>query len=1233
MNGHNRQSPVATATPPQATQPLQQQQQQEGLSGGFEEGANRGDMMAQQTHSHQHQPQQRYQTHREGDSLMPRAIINVPPSTTIMRSDTISSTQQEMYGPTAGAGGGMPQPTAYQQTAGIYPQGQAAAPIYQSIQQQYYYNPSTGQYYGTNVPGAYMPQALLITPQQQHQAYHQQQHQQLLAAQQIAVAQQQQQQQSHPQGSMPMPAHHGTAGMPMPSVTSVAQMPPVSVMSGAGAVSVAAAAQQSAAVSVAHGIVPQGTTHLQTTNVVVTSTGPGQPIPPQQQLQREKKLLKFTHPETKEELDLSTGITNDSKRKTKPTTDGKDREAEETDKSNHAKEFQKKIAERLKYGADSDDFKAEGNGTVPTITPPPAAPIVREGNDDQTKQNDGPTAERWAQKVPPPSQRQYGQEVHVLSADQPKQPMGGEQLQPQQIPPQHVSGTVANIIVQQPVHHQTRLSASPTISVEQQQQQQPVILHPSPPPTQQQIHIVQQQRLSPVPRIQPRPLLDLIVENPQKAVIEHQQQQQQMEPIEQQQLQQQQQIHTQQHQQPPHQTVPKIVGATVFQPDEAAPPPVVVSPTAPPEEEEEESTAEPMGGGSRKGSQNELNGEDDPSGADRLTPSQDESNEALTEERIRELEEQMQQMELSDENNNPDQHVYSRKFLYFIRKVTMALKTVNCPKSEEELEELGLSRRGMPIVQSFSVGGKTKRFDSTSSDQFKTPWQQAGGGAMNQFGTGSGGRFTTSRPPYAGRHSDNKLKPKKGPIARQSLDQRPIKLAQVSGSPQVAENLPRRSANAWKPKREERFDMNAPERNDEEVKYEKLCKEVRGLLNKVTPSTYKDLSEEFIKYKIHEDPKLLEMIIDLIFDKAVEEPHFCPLYSDLCKKQVEEEKVAMADKQPTEKSFRTEIIQKCQKTFTVSNHFDDKIAELRKKIDDLEEGDEKGRAQVEEEIEGRRSKEKRRLLGIIRFISQLYRHQLLIDKIINWCAVELIKRYEVTKDEVYIEYAVELLETVGKVYEERQQKTRRTFSQASDQKDSFSLDKIFSHLSTLKKEMSNRIRFAILEVEELRSNKWMPRGGEKGPKTIEEVHEEAEKEQQVNEMERIEHERKKENEKMQQQTTRKGSRPNYGGRSSADRRSAAAANVSSLLTSSRAESRIAGLSKLREVDSFVLGGGRKRWDQQRDRTPQKEDGAGTGDAAGGAPSAPSVDTAWRPTSRVGTDSPKDNSGGGHTGGD
>uniref|UniRef100_A0A183CGD5 EIF4G1 n=1 Tax=Globodera pallida TaxID=36090 RepID=A0A183CGD5_GLOPA len=261
-----------------------------------------------------------------------------------------------------------------------------------------------------------------------------------------------------------------------------------------------------------------------------------------------------------------------------------------------------------------------------------------------------------------------------------------------------------------------------------------------------------------------------------------------------------------------------------------------------------------------------------------------------------------------------------------------------------------------------------------------------------------------------------------------------------------------------------------------------------------------------------------------------------------------------------------------------------------------------------EEIEIRRSKEKRRLLGIIRWVGG--------------------------GEGAGGGGAVELLATVGKVYEKRQDTPRGSASVAQDhQKDSFSLEKIFGHLTTLKKDMSNRIRFAIQELEDLRQNKWMPRGGEKGPKTIEEVREEVEKEHQENEMERIEHDKQKEREKMQQ-TSRKNTRPSYGGRSSADRRSAAAANATSLLTG-RADSRISTMSKLSEVDSFSgLGGGRKRWDHPRDRTPQKEDSGlgpasagGASGAGGGGGGTFSSETAWRSTSRGGTDSPKDSSGG------
>jgi translation initiation factor 4G len=138
--------------------------------------------------------------------------------------------------------------------------------------------------------------------------------------------------------------------------------------------------------------------------------------------------------------------------------------------------------------------------------------------------------------------------------------------------------------------------------------------------------------------------------------------------------------------------------------------------------------------------------------------------------------------------------------------------------------------------------------------------------------------------------------------------------------------------------------------------------EIRGILNKVTPSTYDELSTDFCNYKIYEDQALLPKIIDLIFDKAVEEPHFCALYSDLCKKQVKEE-----SEKAGSSHFRTALITKCQQTFDESRASDLKVEELKKKTQVRGVGEKELKA-LEEEVERVRHKEKKRLLGIIRFV-------------------------------------------------------------------------------------------------------------------------------------------------------------------------------------------------------------------------------------------------------------------------
>lgn len=65
------------------------------------------------------------------------------------------------------------------------------------------------------------------------------------------------------------------------------------------------------------------------------------------------------------------------------------------------------------------------------------------------------------------------------------------------------------------------------------------------------------------------------------------------------------------------------------------------------------------------------------------------------------------------------------------------------------------------------------------------------------------------------------------------------------------------------------------------------------------------------------------------------------------------------------------------------------------------------------------------------------------------------------------------------------------------------LPKLFTYLHAVKETVTNRIRFKIMNLDELSNNKWVPRGGQTGPKTIDEVREEAEKEKQQNEAERL----------------------------------------------------------------------------------------------------------------------------------
>ncbi|KAK0393373.1 hypothetical protein QR680_000180 [Steinernema hermaphroditum] len=418
--------------------------------------------------------------------------------------------------------------------------------------------------------------------------------------------------------------------------------------------------------------------------------------------------------------------------------------------------------------------------------------------------------------------------------------------------------------------------------------------------------------------------------------------------------------------------------------------------------------------------------------------------------------------------------VYGKAYMYAIRDVVAELNIVKCKLSEEELKKFGLDRASMP-----NQPDSKKRHDSS----FTPSWAEG-----NQGGS-------RNKPRYMGRGS-NPPRKKNPPMMRPSIER----------THKAVEPL-HKAEKAWKPtsKAKEQIDENT-----------KIFKDIRGLLNKITPTTYPELSLEFMKYEVYKKDDVRNSVIDIIFDKAVEEPKFCPLYSDLCQQQTKNE----IENSKT-RAFRDGILQKCQRTF--ENSEKNQTDKLKEEIEN--ETDEKKKSALHDQLVDMQKKDKRRVIGNIGFIGQLYRHNLITPSILNWCVVHLLRcdqdQEKEGGDEESIECAVKMLSNVGK-----------TWDQSGRIKD-FPLDTYVGHLQGRASHYSNRVRFMIADLVDLKNRNWIPRkGADSGPKTIKEIQMEAQNEEIQNKVARDNYNERRGLGNSRSKDYSQSGRRNYGGRPS-----------------------------------------------------------------------------------------------------
>ncbi|XP_049319894.1 titin-like [Astyanax mexicanus] len=279
-----------------------------------------------------------------------------------------------------------------------------------------------------------------------------------------------------------------------------------------------------------------------------------------------------------------------------------------------------------------------------------------------------------------------------------------------------------------------------------------------------------------------------------------------------------------------------------------------------------------------------------------------------------------------------------------------------------------------------------------------------------------------------------------------------------------------KAANAWRPGRKKSVECGEVQKDEaEDLKTQEMLRLFRSILNKLTPQTFDRLIQHVTELAIDTEERL-RGVISLVFEKAVREPHFSEIYAKMCHRLVDL-KVPTSKDPAVNVEFRLLLLHCCKEEFK-KNKDEEIIEEKQKQLDAATENEE--RQQLKEELEEAKNKARRRSLGNIKFVGELFKLRMLKDSIIHHCFAKLLK----DEAEESLECLSKLLSTVGK---------------DADEKDKTRMDHYFTEIEEIvrARKTSSRIRFMLQDLLDMRRNKWVPRRADLGPKTIDQIHKEA----------------------------------------------------------------------------------------------------------------------------------------------
>lgn len=222
------------------------------------------------------------------------------------------------------------------------------------------------------------------------------------------------------------------------------------------------------------------------------------------------------------------------------------------------------------------------------------------------------------------------------------------------------------------------------------------------------------------------------------------------------------------------------------------------------------------------------------------------------------------------------------------------------------------------------------------------------------------------------------------------------------------------SATGWKPRSVGQA-VAGPTPGGERLSPEVVQRKVKAALNKMTPENFDRISGQILEIvsqsKDESDGRTLRQVIQLTFEKATDEAHWAPMYAKFCKRMLESMSPEIKDESIHDKNgnvvtggslFRKYLLNRCQEEFERG---------WKVNLPPKPEGNTEEAAMMSDEYYAAAAA-KRRGLGLVKFIGELYKLGMLTERIMHECVKKLVD-YEGVPEEAEVESLTSLLRTIG----------------------------------------------------------------------------------------------------------------------------------------------------------------------------------------------------------------------------